>query len=289
MAFKDLLVCIDAASMDSERVKLAFNLARAHRAYLTGVCVLPEVETAMARAPGFGSPVGMAGFAGEGATPGGVIDEVSREAEAADIAEQWFKSELRLNGIEGEWHLLSAGETDALVDLAKIVDLTILGQTSRDARSNGFRPQDIVMDTARPILVVPYAGSFETVGKRALVAWDGTREAVRAVNDALPLLADAEAVTVIFVGAQEASLNRQRPFLDRVVMHLRLHGINAEAEQTLQSGLAVSDVLLSRAADLSADLIISGAYHYSQLREALIGGVSRNLLGHMTVPVLMSH
>jgi nucleotide-binding universal stress UspA family protein len=96
-------------------------------------------------------------------------------------------------------------------------------------------------------------------------------------------------VTVIFVGAQEASLERQRPSLDRVVMHLRLHGIKAEAEQTLQSGLAVSDVLLSRAADLGADLIIAGAYHHSQLREALIGGVSRELLEHMTVPVLMSH
>src|SRR5215469_8933019 len=289
MSYKDLLVCIDAGSMDSARVRLALNLARAHRAHLTGVCVMPEVASAAARASGFGSPVGMVGLAGEGATPGGAVDEVFREAEAADIAEQWFKSELRLNGVEGEWHLLSGRETDALIELAKIADLTVLGQASREARSNGFRPQDVVMDTARPILVVPYAGSFETVGKRALVAWDRTREAVRAVNDALPLLAEAEAVTVIFVGAQEASLDRQRPSLDRVVMHLRLHGINAEAEQTLQSGLAVSDVLLSRAADLSADLIISGANHHSQLREALIGGVSRNLLGHMTVPVLMSH
>ena len=289
MAFKDLLVCIDAASMDSARVKLAFNLARAHRAYLTGVCVLPEAETAMARAPGFGPPAGMAGLSSGGASRGGAVDEVFREAEAADLAEQWFKSELRLNGAEGEWRLLSAGETDGLIELAKIADLTILGQPSRESRTNGFRPQDIVMDTARPILVIPYAGTFETVGRRALIAWDGTREAVRAVNDALPLLTAAEAVTAIFVGAQETSLDRQRPSLDRLVLHLHRHGITASAEQTLQGGLAVSDVLLSRAADLAADLIVAGAYHHSQLREALIGGVSRDLLGHMTVPVLMSH
>jgi nucleotide-binding universal stress UspA family protein len=139
------------------------------------------------------------------------------------------------------------------------------------------------------VLIVPYAGTFDTVGKRALVAWDGTREAVRAVNDALPLLGQAEAVTVMYVGAQEASLERHRLSIERIVHHLQRHGIAAKPEETLQGDIAISDVLLSRAADLSADLIVAGAYHHSQLREALIGGVSRELLEHMTVPVLMSH
>jgi nucleotide-binding universal stress UspA family protein len=74
-----------------------------------------------------------------------------------------------------------------------------------------------------------------------------------------------------------------------MVHHLRRHGIAAQPEETLRGGIAISDVLLSRAADLAADLIVAGAYHHSQLREALIGGVSRELLEHMTVPVLMSH
>src|SRR5205823_1880452 len=145
-----------------------------------------------------------------GTTPGGAVTEVFREAEAAEAAEQRFRSELRLNGLAGEWHLLSAGETGALTELAKTVDLTILGQMPRGSRSDGFRPEDIVVASARPVLVIPYAGSFETVGRRALVAWDATREAVRAINDALPLLADAETVTAIFVGGQEAALERQR-------------------------------------------------------------------------------
>ncbi|HYZ41170.1 MAG TPA: universal stress protein [Stellaceae bacterium] len=289
MPLKDLLVCTDPSANGDGRLKLAFNLARAHQAHLTGAVVLPEPQTAAARAPGFGSPAGMAAYSTDGATPGGAVDEVLHEADLADRIEQRFKEELRINGIDGEWHLLTADDTDTLIELAKTADLTILGQVSRENRPNGFRPQDVVTAIARPILVVPYAGNFETVGKHPLVAWDGTREAVRAVNDALPLLAGAEAVTVIFVGAQEASLERQRLSLDRVVRHLQLHGISATAEQTLQGGLAVSDVLLSRAMDLGADLIVAGAYHHSQLREALIGGVSRELLEHMTVPVLMSH
>jgi nucleotide-binding universal stress UspA family protein len=74
-----------------------------------------------------------------------------------------------------------------------------------------------------------------------------------------------------------------------MVHHLQRHGIAARAEETLHGDLRISDVLLSRAADLAADLLVAGAYHHSQLREALVGGVSRELLDHMTVPVLMSH
>jgi nucleotide-binding universal stress UspA family protein len=167
-----------------------------------------------------------------------------------------------------------------------------MGQRSPSSRSDGaarFRPEDILITAGRPVLVVPYAGIFETVGKRMLVAWDGTREANRALNDALPLLAEAEAVTVMFVGANERDLEQHWPALDRIVGHLRRHGVNAIAEETVRSGLAISDILLSRAADLAADLIVAGGYHHSQLREALLGGVSRELLHHMTVPVLMSH
>jgi nucleotide-binding universal stress UspA family protein len=222
-------------------------------------------------------------------TPGGAVTEVLREAEDAEVVEQRFKSELHLNGIEGDWHLLDASEETELIELAKSFDLTITGQLAPEARSTAFRPEDIAVGTARPVLVIPYAGTFDTVGKRVLIAWDGSREAVRAVNDALPLLGEAEAVTVMFVGPRETELERQRLSLDRIVRHLRRHTIAAQLEESLQGGIAVSDVLLSRAMDLGADLIVTGVYHHSRLRESLIGGVSRELLEHMTVPVLMSH
>jgi|SRR5271155_313107 len=213
----------------------------------------------------------------------------SREAERAEQAEELFRTELRAHGLGGEWLLLSPGETAVFIDLAKSFDLTILGQLSPEIRSTGFRPDEIIIATGRPVLVVPYAGTYDMVGRRALVAWDGTREAARAANDALALLDNAEAVTVMFVGAREATLAEHHPSIERMVHHLQRHGIPARTEETLQGDLRISDVLLSRAADLAADLIIAGAYHHSQLREALVGGVSRELLDHMTVPVLMSH
>jgi len=289
MPLKDLLVCFDRTEAGYARLELAFNLARASRAYLAGAYVLPETHVSPVGSVGFGlaPPAGMTGLGEEGVSPSGVL----REAEAAESAEQHFKSKLRLHGIEGEWHLLADGDSAALIELAKSVDLTIAGQRPPNSQSNGasrFRPEDIVVAAGRPVLIVPYAGAFETVGKRILIAWDGTREATRALHDALPLFTDPEA-TVVFVGSHERDLEQQRPALDRVVHHLHHHGVAARPEETLRGGLAVSDILLSRAADLGADLIVSGGYHHSQLREALLGGVSRELLEHMTVPVLMSH
>lgn len=293
MPISDILVCVDQTRAGESRLNLAFNLARANKSHLTAAYAMADGQRAPRRGGG-GGLVGAgvaSGFAGE-PSPGAAVEETMREADAAEEAELRFAAALRQNGIEGEWRLLADGALPQLIELAQSVDLTILGQRPPDARADGaarYRPEDVVVAAGRPVLVVPYAGDFERVGKRVLIAWDGTREANRAVNDALPLLTEAEAATVIFVGAQEAELERTRPALERICGHLQRHGIDAKPEESLKGDLAVSDLLLSRAADLDADLIVSGGYHHSPLREAILGGVSRELLGHMTVPVLMSH
>ena len=221
--------------------------------------------------------------------PPAVGPDTTRAAAVAEIVEQRFREALRPHA-EGDWHLFGAGESEELTELATTVDLVIIGQDAPDYRlPTGFHPSDIVLACGRPMLVVPYAGEFAAVGRRVLVAWDGTREASRALHDAMPLLGKAEAVTVITVRAREAAFEHDVPLLARVVRHLQRHGIPARSEEALRGDLPISDVLLSRAADLDADLIVAGAYHHSQLREALFGGVSRDLLDHMTVPVLMSH
>jgi nucleotide-binding universal stress UspA family protein len=269
MALKDLLVCIDSTSAGNARLKLAFNLARANKAYLLGAFVLKDGEIAPRGPSGFGGVPGMTGLPDE-PSPGGAVSEVFHDAEVADRVEHHFKYELRVAGIEGEWHIVPDSDSAELLHLAKSVDLTIMGQ--RPPRADGaarLRPDDVVIAAARPVLVVPYAGNFETVGKRILVAWDGTREATRALNDALPLLEESETATVMFVGASERELEQHLPALERATVHLHRHGINAVSEETTRGGLTVSDVLLSRAADLAADLIVAGGYHHWQLREVM--------------------
>jgi nucleotide-binding universal stress UspA family protein len=112
---------------------------------------------------------------------------------------------------------------------------------------------------------------------------------VRALNDALPVIRDAEEVTVTTVRAHAKDSERDHVSMNRITRHLTRHNIAVRTEEILRGSNTISDVLLSRAADYAVDLIVAGAYHHSPLREALTGGVSRGLFQHMTVPVLMSH
>ncbi|HVH79889.1 MAG TPA: universal stress protein [Stellaceae bacterium] len=257
MSFSDILVCMDSTEAGADRLKLALRLAQQQSAYLIAAYVL---------------------------------DDRPESAAMAEEAEQRFRQSLRLQGISGDWRLIDGPNTAEIVALAKAVDLAILGQYSRQLQNGmGFKPDDIATACGRPLLVVPYIGGFASVGENVLIAWDGTREATRALNDALPLLETAKSATLMTVVDREREFDRAHAELQRIVAHLEHHGVSARSEEVVRGSLTVSDLLLSRAADLGADMIVAGVYHHSPLREALIGGVSRDLLRHMTVPVLMSH
>ena len=287
MALRDMLVCLDTTDAGETRLKLAVRLAHEHGAHLTGVCAAIDGDDDLFEPR---EPFGTDRLGGVGLMERSVAATVSYGANRAEQIEQRFRDALRLHAIAGDWYPIDGPDTAELVALAKTVDLAVLGQFSRETRTRtAFRPEEIAVACGRPVLIVPYVGKFTTVGEQVLVAWDGTREAIRALNDALPLMAKAKIVTVMTVLAQQSEFEQAHAGLQRAVRHLEHHGIPARAEESMRGDLAVSDVLLSRAADLGADMIVAGAYHHSQLREALMGGVSRDLLRHMTVPLLMSH
>ncbi|MBV8888573.1 MAG: universal stress protein [Alphaproteobacteria bacterium] len=300
MSLKDILVCLDASDAGTERLRVAIQLAREHQAHLAAVYVLPqETDSGTLYPPtvaglGIAAPAGATDLAPGALVAGvpepGVAPALPRGVALAEIIEQRFREGLHPHGLHGDWHPLAESDGAELLMMARTADLVVIGQVAPELRvPSGFRPEDIVELCGRPLLVVPYAGSFPSLGRRVLVAWDGTREASRALHDALPLMAGAEAVTVLTVRTQQGDLDRGDPSLDRAVRHLERHGLAARAEETVRGDIAISDVLLSRAADLGADLIVAGAYHHSRLREALFGGVSRELLQHMTLPLLTSH
>jgi nucleotide-binding universal stress UspA family protein len=300
MGLHDIFVCIDGTAAGDIRFQLALNIAQTSKAHLTTVYALGEPRGSAVPPAGVGlpptvlgpvSPEGARAMEGLPISAAAPVAQVIREAERADAFEERFREELNLRGLNGEWHIVDHTELAELIELAAAADLAILGQYPGDD-SDGvtwLRPDHVVIAVGRPILVVPYAGTFARVGTRVLVAWDGTREANRALHDALPLIGNSEAVTVLYVGTQDSDLDRERRRLDRVIRHLQRHGVKAQPEESPRGDIRISDVLLSRAADLGADMIVAGAYHHSQLREALLGGVSRDLLDHMTVPVLVSH
>jgi len=121
------------------------------------------------------------------------------------------------------------------------------------------------------------------------VAWNGSRESVRAVNDAIPLLVDAKRVSVLALNPSDGGrIHGDLPSAD-ICLHLSRHGIRAEAQMLSARDIDAGDMLLSCVADDSADLLVMGAYGQPRFREMVLGGATRQILKQMTVPVLMSH
>ena len=274
MAYKDLLVHVDSSSHCAMRLTLAVTLARRFGAHLTGLHVMPTLAISPFIADQF---------------PTAILDEGhARIAQLREDARASFAAATRLLEGEAEWRETRGDPVDAMRLAARKADLAILGQPDPggDGAGGADLPGQVVMGSGRPVLIVPYAGSFANVGGRVLVAWNGSAQAARAVNDALPFLQSAERVVVVTVN----SARGDRIEAADIARHLARHGIAAEiSDIVIDRESDVGDVLLSRASDEAVDLIVMGAYGHSRLRELVLGGVSRALLGHMTVPVLMAH
>lgn len=285
MGIKDILLQIDVGAAYPARLDLAVGLALCRGAHLVGLCVF-DVRLV----PG-------AGFRAIDREDSMALPEwqfrLRAEAlEAAAKLEAGFRERLRRDGLEGEWRLVE-GDAAATIGLhARYADLTVLGQEDPDdQRISGWTAvlQQVLLSSGRPLLIVPYAGQFAHVGRRVLVGWNARREAARAVNDALPLIEHAEAVTVLAVDPHGGvGGHGDEPAAD-ISLHLARHGLRVTAAQTVSAGLDAADVLLNHAADHSADLIVIGGYGHPRVWEMVMGGVTRALLQRMTVPVLMCH
>ncbi len=281
MALKDILVHLDGTARSALRLRLAVDLARRHQAHLTGLHVVDILLPIIASAD-----------AGSGAMMGELLDRMRSEAmEAAAGVEAGFRETLRREGVAGEWRLVEGSASTVVALHARYADLVVLGQDDPE----GGQPAGTAMleaalfESGRPLLVVPYAGDFTTLGERVLVGWNASAESSRAVHDALPILARAGKVVVSSVNPRTGiDGHGEEPGAD-VARHLARHGVKVEVEHTTAPEIGAGDMLLNRAAELSADLLVIGAYGHSRLRETILGGVTRTLLQQMTVPVLMSH
>lgn len=282
MAIKDILLHIDASPRSDTRLAIACELAAQHAAHLTALYAIEPTTGPLL----YGDPAGYADVAW--------ITEMMKRLEAtareeAEKRRQSFDQRMRHHDFESEWRLVEDVAADAVAHHARYADLTIVGQASPEAFTSIDIAATVMLSSGRPVLVVPYAGAFATVGRKVLVGWKASREAARAVNDAIPLLRTAETVKILSVNPSHGiDDDGDLPAAD-VALHLARHGIKAEAAHTVAKDVPEGDILLNEASDMEADLIVVGGYGHSRARELFFGGVTRSLLKAMTVPVLFSH
>ena len=273
MGYKTILVHLDERARPQQCLQLGFQLAGRFDAHLVALFALDAM-----RIPSYAL-----------AEAGRVVEEIEtrRRQEAARAAESEFRQAERRAAAKAEWRLSMDDALRAVRLSARYADLVIAGQPEPDDPAAKSFAGELVLSAGRPVLFVPYAGRFDDTGKRVLVAWNASREAARAVTDALPLLARAESVEVVAFDP-EAGSHGEVPGAD-VALFLARHGVKATAARQSAPDLEIGAQILSRAADLGADLIVMGGYGHSRLRELVLGGATRSVLQAMTVPVLMSH
>jgi nucleotide-binding universal stress UspA family protein len=273
----EIVVFIDGHTETSSILDFAATLAQEHGARLISIFMQPEPTATPAES--FARGKGMHS----------VIE--AQQAQLEQIEAEYkahFEAVIHRHGIRSEWRSLPYLSSEVAVH-AYYADLVVIARPESASQTAGppGLAESLVLSSGRPIMMFPPRGAVSQV-RRALVAWNATRESIRAVADALPLLVNAQAVEVLVVDHQRHPEDHgQEPGAD-IARHLARHGAQVEVRRLSCGGKDVGRLLLSQALAFSADLLVMGAYGHSQLREWVFGGVTRTVLYEAGLPVLMS-
>lgn len=279
MSYKTILVHIDESPHSAARIRAAASIAIAENAHLIGAAMT-----------GVSRYMYQAGALEQNSPNLGAHLDMLRQRAGHALAE--FESIVESMGVlSHEKRLIEDDAGGGISMQASYCDLVVISQFDPEESSptvlSDF-PEYVLMHCGRPVLMVPYAGRFETPGRRVLIGWDASTAASRALTGAIPLLKRAQVVEVaVFNAEEQPGMHGQQPGAD-IALFLARHGITVDVKQQATDA-AIGDALLSLAADLDSDLIVMGAYVHSRFRELLLGGVTRTVLQTMTVPVLMAH
>jgi nucleotide-binding universal stress UspA family protein len=277
MTYKTILLHVNDERRVAGLVAAATVLATHYEAHLIGLYVMPPVPTYGVTSVGAGMIK---------ASLGTFREEAKRVRAAFEQATEGL-------AFVSEWRSVDArdpGVAETIMDHGRVTDLIIASQRDRDWDFSMLldEPERLAIESGRPALIVPHKGKFSNFGRRITVAWNGTREAARATFDALPLLKEAKNVRILWINPQDDPDAGDIPTAE-IAASLARHGVKCEGRMLLADDAKVGDVLRSDMEEDGSDLLVMGAYGHSRLREFMFGGATREVLRHMTVPVLMSH
>ena len=274
---KDVVVNLSLGAERDAASDYALSLAAAFDAHICGVAF--EYEPVI-------PPTFMGGI------PTDLIDAQRVEnKKIADAAVARFEAAAKRAGVSTEHRTFEGtlmGAAESFAGLARRFDISIVGQSEPDKPSpRDFVIEGALFDSGRPVIVVPYIQRAGLKLDRVIACWDASRTAARAIADAMPLLARAKMIDVVTISSKGGKPD-ELPGAD-ISEHLARHGLKIDSKHIVAQNVDVANTILSYAADCGADFIVMGGYGHSRLREFVLGGATRGILGSMTAPTLMSH
>ena len=275
MSIKTILVHVTNDDHGARNLEVACKLAEQYEAHVIGLHVMYLDVVPAYDSPYVQVPLELLEFKRE-------VDQKN-----ADAAKAIFDKVTGPTALSTEWRVTSGEIVLELAHQSRYADLTVVSNLDQEEAplSIATLPADLVLASGLPVLAVPGVKPAATIGRRILVAWNASPESARAVHDAMPLLAQADSVQVMVVGKNQPD----RLLGADIATHLARHGVKAEVEQVEAVTTSVEDVILAGAKAHGADMIIAGAWGHSRLREWVLGGVTKYLLGHAQVPLFLSH
>lgn len=274
---RDIVLNLTADKEGSRATEYAISVAGALDAHIAGIAFAFD-------------PFDLVSHLGYIATD--VVEEQWRDYKAeAQAALDRFSKLASQAGVSAEPMMLKAsfaGVGERFGAIARHFDLAVVDQANPDGSTiEGMIIEGALFDSGRPVIIVPYVRRAPLKLDHVMICWDGSRPAARAIADSMPLLERAERIEVVIV-VNERGKQDEVEGAD-IGQHLARHGLNVSIQRISHDKIDIADVLLSYAADSSADLVVMGGYGHSRLREFVLGGVTRSTMNSMTVPVLMAH
>jgi nucleotide-binding universal stress UspA family protein len=259
MNFKDILVYLDNGDSNSERVKAALLLAKNHNAQLTGVTL---ALTAKHNA-----------------------EKIISDFEELSKQEGVISESLVITGKMGD-------VARKFAQYSRNFDLLMLRQANPDHPDFTLMKevtQEVILLSGRPIFFMPYIGAHRIPCKKAMIAWDGSPAATRAVHDAIPILSLIDKVVILVVEEGKLKTRKGELLAKNLVQHLERHDVNAKVRRVTTGEFDVPTILLNEIADNDIDLLVMGGYGTPSLKQKIFGGVTRTMLQSMVIPLFMSH
>jgi nucleotide-binding universal stress UspA family protein len=278
MAYKTLLVSLNEIERLDAVLKMAAALAVQQQSHVIGLYVIP----APAVYPAVGPYVVPEVF--DGLTR--YFEEQLKDAKGK------FDAAVQRSKLTGQWlevKALTPVMSETVSEIGRIADLIIVSEANRDGK-NGVEldfVENLILGTGRPLLILPRSSGADLNTDRIVCAYDGSKEAARALHDAIPLLQRSKDVRLFWVDP-DSDPARPPPGSD-MAESLRRHGIEATAESLPSGGINPAEVVVAKGRELGAGMVVMGAYGHSRIREFVLGGATRHALANITIPLLMSH